>query len=239
VDDIDVAGTADLGALLSSLPAGQSIKLRAMRDLEPLELTAVLGPRPNIEPRYRMAPFASGLQPELSERDQLEKRLEELKVSFRGYQKSPPSRETNEALRELEIEIRQIYDDLRALGAQNPRPAIRDGQPASRLEYPSPNLTGEPAIREISFQVGFTARELTPQLAAIFHASAGVLVSKVAKGSLAERAGLMPGDVITGAQERTLLNVSQLQALLASRRGQVVLKVVRSRNPIVVSLDIQ
>ena len=239
VDDFDIAGAADLMALLSALPAGHAIKLRAIRNHQPIELTAVLGPRPNSEPRYLMAPFASALQPGQSERDQLERRLEELKLSFRSYKKSAPSRETNEALRELEIEIRRIYDDLRALGPQNTGPPTRDGQLATRREYPSPNLTGEPPIREISFEVGFTARELTPQLAAILHASAGVLVSKVAKGSPAERAGLKAGDVIIGAQERAPLNVSQLQAFLATQRGAVVLKVVRTREPIVVSLNIR
>ncbi|HSE38987.1 MAG TPA: PDZ domain-containing protein, partial [Blastocatellia bacterium] len=115
-------------------------------------------------------------------------------------------------------------------------------QLATRQDYPSPNLKGEPAIvtiPEISFQAGFTARELTPQLAAILHASAGVLVSKVARGSQAERAGLKAGDVIVGAQERTMVNMSQLQALFATQRGTVVLKVVRTREPIVVSLNIQ
>jgi len=239
VDDLDIAGTADLGALLSSLPAGQPIKLRAIRNHQPVELKAVLGPRPNTEPRYLMAPFAPGSQPGLSERDQLERRLEELKASFRSYQKSPPSRETREALSELEIEIRRIYDDLRALGPENTGPPTRDGQLASRPEYPTGNLTGEAPIREISFPAGFTARELTPQLAAILHARAGVLVSKVAKGTPAEHSGLRAGDVIIGTQERALQNVSQLQAFLATQHGTVVLKVVRTSEPIVVSLNMQ
>jgi S1-C subfamily serine protease len=239
VDDSDIAGTADLGALLSSLPAGQTVKLSAIRDRQPVEIKAVLGARPNTEPRYLMAPFTPNLPSELSERDQLKKRLEELKASFRGYQKSPPSRETSEAIRELEIEIRRIYDELRALGPETAGPPTRDGQPALRSEYPSVNLTGEAPIREISFQVGFTARELTPQLAAILNARAGVLVSKVAKDSPAERAGLKAGDVIIGTPERALLNVSQLQAFLAAQRGTLSLRVVRTREPIVVSLSLQ
>jgi S1-C subfamily serine protease len=239
VDDFDVAGTADLGALLSSLPAGQSIKLRALRNHQSVELSAVLGPRPGADPRLFMAPFPSGLQPGLSERDQLETRLEELKAIWHSYQRSQPSRQTNEAIRELEIEIRRIHDDLRALGPQEaPGALARARQPASAPD-PSPNLTGEVAVREISFAVGFTARELTPQLAASFHASGGVLVSKVAKGSAAELAGLKAGDVILGAQDRILLNVAQLQTLLAAQKGTFVLKVVRTREPIVVSLNIQ
>lgn len=242
VDEFDVVGTADLAALLSSLPSGQSINLRTIRDHKPVELKAVLGARPNVEQRYLWPPFSQGLRPDLSERDQLEKRLEELKTSYRAYQKKPPSRETSEAMRELEIEIRRIFDDLRALESENAGPPDRGGQLATRRDYPSPNLTGEPAIHaipEVSFQVGFTARELTPQLAANLHAGAGVLVSKVAKGSQAERAGLKAGDVIVGAQERPLLNVSQLQSLLATQHGTVVLKVVRTREPIAISLNIE
>ena len=65
VDDFEIAGTADLGALLFSLPAGQSINLRTIRDHKLVELTAVLGPRLNSEQRYLMAPFGSALQPAL------------------------------------------------------------------------------------------------------------------------------------------------------------------------------
>ena len=236
VDDFDIAGTADLGALLSSLPAGQSINLRAIRNQKPVELTAVLGQRLSSEQRYLMTPFGSGLQPDLSERDQLEMRLGELIVGIRSYQNKPPSRERNEAIRELEIEIRRIHDELRALGPDNTGPPPREL--ASRPDYPPVNLTGEPS-REISFKIGFTARELTPQLAANLNASAGVLVSKVAKDSLAERAGLKAGDVILAAQDRALSNVSQLQSVLATQQATIVLKIIRTKEPVVVSLNIQ
>jgi len=237
VDDFDVAGTADLRALLSSLPAGQAIKLRAIRDHQPVELKAVLGGRPSTEPPYVMSPFAQVLQPELSERDQLEARLEELKAGFRTYQKSPPSRETSEAIRELEIEIRRIYDDLRALGPANTGPPPRPGTP--RTEYDGPAFTSSPIGSDITLQSGFTARELTPQLAASLQARGGVFVSQVAKDSPAERAGLKAGDVIIGTQERVLLSVAQLQAFLSTQHGKIALKVVRTREPIVVSLNIQ
>ncbi len=238
VNDLDISGTSDLGAVLSSLPAGQRVELHAIRDHQPVDLKAVLGPRPNTEPRYLMAPFAMG-QLDMSEREQLEKRLEELKIIFRDYQKSPPSRETMEAIQELEIEIRRIYDDLRALGPEHTGPPPKERLADSRPEFPSGNLTGEAPIREISFPTGFTARELTPQLAAILKASAGVLVSQVTAGSPAERAGLKAGDVIIGTPDRALLSVSQLQALLAAQHGTVALRVVRTREPMVVSFNIE
>jgi S1-C subfamily serine protease len=64
-------------------------------------------------------------------------------------------------------------------------------------------------------------------------------VSNVAKDSPAERAGLKAGDVIIGTQERVLLSVAQLQAFLSAQHGDVTLKVVRTREPIVVSLNLQ
>lgn len=239
VDDFDIAGTADLKALLSSLPAGQAVKLRAIRDHQPVELKAVLGPRPYNEPGYLTSPFDQTWEPALSERDQLEKRLEELKASFRAYQKSAPSRETSEAVRELELEIRQIYDSLRALGPENTGPPPRAGQPASQAEYAGGYLTGERLTADISFPAGFAARDLTSQLAAILQARGGVLVSNVAKNSPAERAGLKAGDVIVGTQQRALLSAAQLQVLLSSQHGAIALKVVRNKEPVVVSLNIQ
>ena len=234
VDDFDVAGTSDLRALLSSLPAGQAIRLSAIRGQQALEFKAVLGPRPGIEPAYGTGPLDQGLQSELSQRDQLEKRLEELIARHHAYQKGPTSREASEAKQELEIEIRQIQDSLRAMGPENTGPPPRPR--ASGPEYPGPAFTNG---SDISFPAGFTARELTPQLAANLQARGGVLVSNVAKDSPAERAGLKAGDVIIGTQERVLLSVAQLQAFLSAQHGDVTLKVVRTREPIVVSLNLQ
>ncbi len=234
VDDFDIAGTADLRAFLSPLPAGQPVRLRAIRDRQPVEITAVLAPRPFTESPSPVALFDQNLHPELSQRDQLEKRLEELKPRFQQYLKGPPTRETQEAVRELEIEIRQIFDSLRAMGPENTGPPPRSR--TSGPDYPGPALTSG---SDISFQAGFTAREITPQLAAILQSRGGVLVSTVVKDSPAERSGLKAGDVIIGTQERVLLSVAQLQAFLSAQHGAVTLKVVRTREPIVVSLNIQ
>ncbi|MEK6287950.1 MAG: PDZ domain-containing protein [Acidobacteriota bacterium] len=237
VDDSEIAGTADLKASLSSLPAGQAVKLQAIRDHQPLELKAVLGPRPYNEPGYLAALFDQTFEPALSVRAQLEKRLKELADIFRAYKKSPPTRETNEAVRELALEIRQIQDNLRALDNTDPRP--RPVQPSSRPDYGDVNLTGERLTADFDFPAGFTARDVTSQLAAILQARGGVLVSSVAKGSPAERAGLKAGDVIVGTQERVLLGTAQLQVLLSSQHGTITLRVVRNKEPIIVSLNLQ
>ena len=235
VDDFDIAGTADLKALLSSLPAGQTVKLRALRNHELVELKAVLGPRPYNEPEYLPAPFDHSTESAAAERDQLEKRFEELKAKLQSYRNTPASRETNEAVRELSIEIRQILESLRALGPRNPDQLAgqRDPQPIDV------NLTHDSLTADISFPGGFTARDLTPQLSKSLDARGGVMVSSVSKDSAAQRGGLKAGDVIVGIQESVLVKAAQLQALLSSRQGTVSLKVVRDKKPVIVSLRLQ
>ncbi len=127
-----------------------------------------------------------------------------------------------------------IFDGFRQMGPENTGPPPRSR--TSGPDYPGPALTSG---SDISFQAGFTAREITPQLAAILQSRGGVLVSTVVKDSPAERSGLKAGDVIIGTQERVLLSVAQLQAFLSAQHGAVTLKVVRTREPIVVSLNIQ
>lgn len=235
LDDFDISGAADLKATLSTLPAGRAIRLHTIRNHQPLEIKAVLGPRPNGDPIYLLTPFDQPWEAS-AQRDQLDKRLEELRSRFRAYHNSAPSRETNEAIRELEIEIRNIYDSLRALGPENNAGAARSVQDAPSQAYPDAKFTGE---QDVSFRAGFTARALNAQLAATLQARGGVLVSSVTKNSPAERAGLKAGDVIVGTLERVLLSAAQLQALLSSERSPIALKVVRNKEAIVVSLNLE
>src|SRR5262245_17448155 len=112
VDDIDVAGTAELKAALSSLPAGYEVKLRALRDQQPVVLKALLAPKPQAQQQLAPLAFDPMLENPAQQREQLQKRFEELKTQARAYQSSPVSRERDEALRELDFEIRKIYEAL-------------------------------------------------------------------------------------------------------------------------------
>jgi S1-C subfamily serine protease len=234
VDDFDVAGTADLRAFLSQLPAGQSIKLRAVRDHKSVEITAVLGARPNAEFQDWNALLSQSLHAELSQREPAQKRYDELVARYREFQnefkKTSPTPEAKEAINELTIEIRQLQDILRTMPPESPKLAT------APREYQGPNFTSS---SDVSFPAGFTARELTTQLAANFHVLGGVLISKVAVGSPAEKAGLKAGDVIVGTQETSVLKIAQLQAFLSSQHGSVTLKVIRTKEPVVVSLLLQ
>jgi len=236
VDDFDVAGAADLRAFLSQFPAGQSVKLRALRDHKPVEITAVLGARPNAEIQDWNSLINQGWNPGVSKREQVQKRHDELVARYREYQAESKKRTLNaeekEAISELTIEIRQVQDILRTLPPEN----SASPRLAATPKYPGPTLTG---WSDVSFPAGFTARELTKQLADNLHARGGVFITAVVSGSPAEKAGLKAGDVIIGTQESVLLSIAQLQAFLSSQHGPVTLKVIRTKEPIAVSLLIQ
>jgi S1-C subfamily serine protease len=236
LDEFEINGASDLKSTLSIMPAGRAIKLRAIRNHQPMEIKAVLGARPDGDAGLFLAPFDQPWEALSAQRDELNKRKDELGVRLRSYYKDPPSREASEAIRELEIEIRYILDRLRALGPDNSGAQPRLARDAYSQTYPDANLDGE---RDVAFKAGFTARNLNAQLAASLEASSGVLISSVAKNSPAERASLKAGDVIVGTQDQALSNASQLQALLSSKRSPITLKVVRDKKSIVVSLTLE
>jgi serine protease Do len=68
--------------------------------------------------------------------------------------------------------------------------------------------------------LGLLAVSLTPQLAYVYDlpVERGALVRRVERGGPAERAGLEPGDVITGADGRPVRDLHHLHELLAHRK---------------------
>ncbi|HVG21411.1 MAG TPA: PDZ domain-containing protein, partial [Blastocatellia bacterium] len=189
VDNFEVVGAADLSALLMSSPEGRKIRLRTIRNRQPVELDVTLGARPNSEITYSATFIEQHWEASLSPRSQLEKRLEELKTQHRNFLKASASRESTEALREIDLEIRQIYDALRALGPEPPGPvetAKNDKQP----NFPDGGFTTEPGAKGLASRLGIMGRELTPQLASYFQARGGILITSILKDGLAARSGL-------------------------------------------------
>ncbi|HSB11552.1 MAG TPA: PDZ domain-containing protein [Blastocatellia bacterium] len=235
-DDFDIAGMADLKAVLAPLPAGREVLLRALRNQQALDIKAVLGPRPLTEPESILDSLDPTLGPAISEREQLQKRRDELGERYRAYLKGPASREANEAVREIMIEFRQILERLRELG---PEPAAASASPEpTQKEYVGPDFTAEQVPRDVSFPIGFTARDLTPQLAAILQARGGVLISSVVAGSPADRAGLKAGDVIVTTHDAALASAAQLQSLFSNEHGTIKLALVRNKQVVAVSINI-
>lgn len=225
-NDFDIVGTADLSAIVSSSPAGHSLKLRAIRNRAPVDVEVVLGARAYSGPTLSLLTEEQAGRSLVSERDQIESRLAELKAEYRKYQGSALSRERNEALREIEMEIRQLYDNLRALEQQGLEPAKPD-LPALGF--------GKNESRGVSFSVGFMADcELTPQMATFLGTKNGVWVISVEKGSAAEKAGLKTGDVIVGIEDEKLVSCAQLKQSLSIKPSSFSLRIVRDRQPVVV-----
>jgi S1-C subfamily serine protease len=237
VDSFDIAGAADLSALLQSSPEGRKIKLRAIRNHQPLELNVVLGARADNE--WYMTLFEPDWgETVAAQRAEIEKRLDELKKQHWSYQKLPATRQTEEALRELDLEIRQIYDALMALGPETPKKPDQLKQEGKPFYEPSLDTTESSAPGPLD-KIGLAARDLTPQLASYFRVKGGVLVVRVRQDSPAARAGIRTGDVIVGAQDRETVKTEELGAMLAAQRNALTLKIVRDYKPLTINLNIQ
>ncbi|MDI6889905.1 MAG: DegQ family serine endoprotease [Thermodesulfovibrionales bacterium] len=80
--------------------------------------------------------------------------------------------------------------------------------------------------------LGVTIQELTPELSQKFglEKSKGVLISDVAKGSPAEKAGIMRGDIILEFNGKEVKDVSSLRNMVAQSKAgaEVSMKILRS-----------
>jgi S1-C subfamily serine protease len=231
IDSIDIAGAADLTALLQSSPEGRKVKLRALRNHQPTELDVVLGARADDD--WSISPVIETWAPVASSREQIIARFEELKAQYLKYDQLPQSKEKQETLRELEYEIRQIHDTMRASGIEIPLPST-PRKPDARTSVTPASVLGDPP--DYDYSIGFTASDLSPQLAAYFKVKGGVLVRRVTPGSLAERAGLHAGDAIIGVQDKELPTAAQLQVLFSTNHENLTLKIVREQKPLIIKM---
>jgi serine protease Do/serine protease DegQ len=80
-------------------------------------------------------------------------------------------------------------------------------------------------------QLGITIQELTPELANAFNISAGkgVVISQVADGSPAQKAGIKPGDIVISVDDKPVTSVAELRNVIGLQRvgEKVTLIVIR------------
>ena len=243
INNFEISGTADMALLLSSYAAGTNVQVDVLRNREPIEFKAVLAPRPgpaqSLLLQQLAQPFANFDQ-STGEIEQINKRLEELKGPYAAYSKSPQSRERDEALREIQMEIRYLLDNARLLMPGGPDQPGKGADPAPLPDVVG-NFTDNGEIRA-QFPAGFWAREIdSPQLANTLDVQGRgrVLVDEVIKGSAADRAGLQAGDLIVEVSGVPLFKLAQLQAELANARRQVELKIVRNKESASVTIALQ
>jgi S1-C subfamily serine protease len=228
LDGFEVNSKADLSAALSSLPAGQTVTLRIVRELEKLQVPVVLGPRPYVGHvvAYLESETTDGSL--AAQRDGFRRRLDQLNTQYRANLKTPPTQAREETRRELEIEMRQLMDNIRMIDMQTP-PTTGFGADNQGTQDP----------RIVFFDVGFAARDLDhesePQLASFFAVAKGVLVVSVVKGSTSDLAGIKAGDVIVGTSLKGGLTCGALDQSL-SRPGVVSLRVQRQKKPVIVRI---
>jgi serine protease Do len=94
--------------------------------------------------------------------------------------------------------------------------------------------------RVVAPQFGFFTQDVTPQLAQALrlNTSRGVLVSDVAAGGAAARAGLQRGDVIVAIGDTSVASAAELKSSLYERKpGEPVLfRVLRKNQPLQLTL---
>jgi serine protease Do len=101
-----------------------------------------------------------------------------------------------------------------------------------RFEFP------DPATRA---RLGVMVKELTPELAAYFGASDGVLVSSLVADSPASRAGIKVGDVITSVDGRNITSGADLarEVRTSSSDGELTLGIVRDKKASTISTKVE
>ena len=85
---------------------------------------------------------------------------------------------------------------------------------------------------------GVRLSNLDPRAALYFHTPEGVLVHEVSSGSPADRAGVIPGDIITVWDEVAVRNMDDLTPLLQSTsEGTAAIDVLRGRRVVKTTLE--
>jgi C-terminal processing protease CtpA/Prc len=220
LDDVEVKGTYDLSAVLAPSAAGRRLKLRAVRQMEPVEVEVELAARDCTAPSYSFyEPVGDSLEDQYR---QIEKRLVDLTILSNSYANIPSLRENHDAFREIQIEIKQLEERKKFMLEQS--------------EVLGANVR-TPPLGEVF--PGFTAIDLTgqPQLAQHFGTASGLFVGYVTPGSTADVGGLKAGDVIIGLVGRESMPPENVKRVLGRPMGPVTLRAIRNKQPVEIKLS--
>jgi S1-C subfamily serine protease len=82
-------------------------------------------------------------------------------------------------------------------------------------------------------RLGITVQSLTPDLEEYFGATnGGALVSSVSQGSVAARAGLKAGDVITSINGQQVNDTGDLNRIVRELTGEITIAVLRDKKAV-------
>ena len=108
---------------------------------------------------------------------------------------------------------------------------------AKSKPMPGPAGRAEPNQKKLGFQ----AQNLTAELARLFDSQQqkGVVVTDVAAGSPATKAGLQRGDIVTKANEHAIASTIELElAIQAAKTPQLKFEVIKKGKPTTIVIDL-
>lgn len=105
-----------------------------------------------------------------------------------------------------------------------------------------PENVSEPKEEQIENEIGITANEITPQIASRFDLgeSTGVVITNVEPGSIADDAGLKPGDIILEISKKPIKNLDDYQNAMAEvkKGGSALFLINRGGNTLYVGINV-
>lgn len=145
---------------------------------------------------------------------------------------------------ELQVTPRQNVPGARARAFFLPRP---EGPGRDEFVFEMPELKGLDDLRaqlggmRRYGRLGVSVQDLTPELAAHFGATGGVIVSAVGDDSPASRAGIRVGDVITTVDGEAIDTVATLRARLwhDPQATEIVVGLVRAKQAQTVTVSLE
>ena len=116
-----------------------------------------------------------------------------------------------------------------------PSPEVVSPPPPKEAETPPPeiNISSEPVILEAGALRPFqrmTVKVITPEIARRLKVPCGLRIRVVPPGSLAEKAGLMRGDILVQVERQRISNIEDLRKILAVHKKGEPLSIVIYRN---------
>jgi hypothetical protein len=139
--------------------------------------------------------------------------------------------------REMEIDCRP--SDAIAIALRMKAPIFVSGQVLAKAK-PLPTESGRAGRTQT--KLGIQAQELSAELAKLLDSQQerGVLVAAVEAGSIAMKAGIERGDIITKANDRIIVSAGDLEAAVEALKApaQLKLEIIKKGKPTTVVIDL-
>jgi S1-C subfamily serine protease len=139
--------------------------------------------------------------------------------------------------RKLDVDCRP--SDAIAVALRMKAPIFASAQVLAKAK-PLPAESGRAGRAQT--KLGIQAQELTAELAKLLDSQQerGVLVAVVEAGSIAMKAGIEPGDIITKANDKTILSGGDLESAVEAVKAPAHLKleVIKKGKPTTVVIDL-